>query len=136
MATVKDAACVLVGMKLPQVIYLLIISMTMLNVRKFFWLINLISLCPQIGIVTYYISVLNNSSNSKLFPMVVAVDTTISFMYLFETLLQALDNFYNPSTGGKIFANIVGLVIFLVNLRYFHIVSDDYDENEHLQNQV
>ena len=41
------------------------------------------------------------------------VDTTIAFMYFFETLLQGLDNFYVPYGPGKIFANICGIAIII-----------------------
>ena len=76
-------------MKIPEAIYLLIISLTMLNTDgKLFWVLNVGSLFPMFIIICYYLQFLNHEDpTSKFLPLVATMDTSLAFMYFFESVL-------------------------------------------------
>ena len=99
-------------------------SVTMLNVDgKIFWVLNVVSLFPQCLITSFYCKFSNINFKSRYTPMIVGLDTSLAFMYFLESLLQGMDTLYNQSGGGKIFANIFGLLMMVV---YFYCFNESF----------
>ena len=110
----KEIAFYSACIKVPEFIFVIVVSTTMLNINgKLFWPINLLSLIPKLLTTFLYVQTLNNETNLLIncMPIGLILDTSIAFMYFFETLLQGLDTFYVPYAPGKILANIVGIII-------------------------
>ena len=96
-------------MKIPELIYILTVSFTMLSVDgKLFWVINLVCVILKLNLLMLY-CILKDKPVSTL----IASDIVISFMIFCETIMHALDTFYALSAFGYFVANIVGIVFVL-----------------------
>ena len=97
--------------KIPELIYIIIVSVTMLSVNgKKFWLINLICVLLKIINAIYYCFI---QQSDKPVSGLIAFDLILSFTIFLETLMQAFDTFYTPSGAGKVIANIAGMIFVL-----------------------
>ena len=98
-------------LRIPEIIFILIISLTMLSVDgKLFWVLNLFGAFLKIGLGGVYCMA---NANEFGISTLLAMDIVLSFMFFAETIFQALDTFYNPSGAGKIIANLTALVFLL-----------------------
>ena len=115
--------------KIPEAIYILVISLTMLSVDgKLFWLLNMICSILKLCLVGlyYFIGVQDNKPVSTL----IAMDLVLAFTFCFETFLQAFDTFYIPSAAGKIIANICGIGFIVAYLVLLNFAVENSDENK------
>ena len=128
----KDLCNVANVIRIPELIYVLIISVSMLAIDgKLFWVMNLICAFIKMFLGCSYMIAAGKDIPVS---MLVAMDVAISFIFFFETLLQGFDTFYVPSGAGKIIANIFGIT-FLAAYAYLlseavKLSLDKQDDNQ------
>jgi hypothetical protein len=79
-------------LRVPELIFLIIISLTMLAVNgKLYWILNVICAFLKVILGCSYKIVGENDGGVS---MLLATDIVISAIFLLETLFEAFDHFY------------------------------------------
>ena len=87
----RDISWISCLIKIPEMIYLIVISTTMLNIDgKVFWFLNLCSIVPKLWCMCLYVWIINDKGKRlahSCLPIFLMLDTAVAFMYFFESLL-------------------------------------------------